>query len=102
MIRRPPSSPLFPSPTLFRSTVDDAPVANDDAYSVNEGGTLSVSAPGVLGNDSDVDSGSFTAVLDRKRTRPNSSHYLTSDAVTCLHEDSETTSDTFTYKANDG
>ncbi|ELP30334.1 Ig-like domain-containing protein [Rhodopirellula baltica] len=33
----------------------DTPEADDDAYSVNEDGTLSVVAPGVLGNDTDVD-----------------------------------------------
>src|SRR4029079_9674652 len=35
--------------------VNDAPVAVDDSYSVNEDSTLAVLAPGVLVNDTDVD-----------------------------------------------
>ncbi len=39
------------------------PVArNDGPYTMVEGGTLSVAAPGVLGNDTDVDGGPLTAV----------------------------------------
>jgi hypothetical protein len=39
------------------------PVArNDGPYTMVEGGTLSVAAPGVLGNDTDVDGGLLTAV----------------------------------------
>jgi len=48
--------------SLAVNPVNDAPVAAGDAYSVAAGATLSVAAPGVLGNDSDVDSGSLTAV----------------------------------------
>jgi ELWxxDGT repeat protein len=41
--------------------VNDAPDAEDDAYSVQEGRTLTVSAPGLLANDSDVDGTAPTA-----------------------------------------
>jgi hypothetical protein len=41
--------------------VNDAPVAGPDAYTVQRGTTLTVSAPGVLANDADVDSSSLTA-----------------------------------------
>src|SRR3989449_9460409 len=62
MTRRPPSSTLFPSTTLFRST--DAPVAaNDDIYTPPEDTQLTVSAPGVLANDTDADGDALTAVL---------------------------------------
>jgi predicted nucleic acid-binding Zn-ribbon protein len=40
------------------------PVANDDTYSTNEDTILNVSAPGVLGNDTDADGDALTAVLD--------------------------------------
>ncbi len=43
--------------------VDDAPVADADAYTVDEGGTLNVSAPGVLDGDTDAEGGSLTAAL---------------------------------------
>ena len=42
--------------TITVVTVNNAPVAVDDGYSVNEGGTLAPAAPGVLGNDTDADS----------------------------------------------
>jgi microsomal dipeptidase-like Zn-dependent dipeptidase len=40
-----------------------APTAVDDAYATDEGRTLSVAAPGVLGNDSDSDGDGLRAVL---------------------------------------
>lgn len=41
-----------------------APVAVGDAYTMDQDTTLIVAAPGVLGNDSDTDGPSLTAVLD--------------------------------------
>lgn len=38
------------------TAVNDAPVAGNDAYSVAEDAVLSIAAPGVLSNDSDIDS----------------------------------------------
>ena len=38
-------------------------MAVDDAYSVTENTTLTVPAPGVLGNDTDPDGDTLTAVL---------------------------------------
>ncbi|MEM4358198.1 MAG: tandem-95 repeat protein [Candidatus Pacearchaeota archaeon] len=49
--------------TINVSPVNDAPLANDDTYSVNENDILTISAPGVLANDSDVDGDTLTAVL---------------------------------------
>jgi len=42
--------------------VNDPPVANDDSYNATEDTQLSVSAPGVLGNDTDVDAGDSLTV----------------------------------------
>ena len=42
--------------------VSDAPVAHDDAYAVNGGLALTVPAPGVLANDTDVEHDPLTAV----------------------------------------
>lgn len=47
---------------LTVNPVNDAPVAAGDAYSVAAGSTLDVAAPGVLGNDSDIDGDALTAV----------------------------------------
>ena len=40
-----------------------------DSYSVDEDATLTVAAPGVLGNDTDVDGDALTAVLVERRRR---------------------------------
>ena len=48
------------SVTITVNAVNDAPVANDDAYDAVEGTTLSVASPGVLGNDTDVDGDTLT------------------------------------------
>src|SRR5205823_8240505 len=50
--------------TITVNPVNDAPVATNDAYTTNEDTALTVVAPGVLGNDTDVDvSDTRTAVL---------------------------------------
>ncbi|GIU97280.1 MAG: hypothetical protein KatS3mg013_1083 [Actinomycetota bacterium] len=84
------------------SSVNDAPVAQDDSYSTAEDTPLNVSAPvGVLGNDSDVDGDSLTAVLvsgpshGTLTLNANGSFDYTPNAN--FHG-----SDSFTYKANDG
>src|SRR5207244_4673857 len=43
--------------------VNDAPLANNDSYSVGENLPLSVAAPGVLANDTDAESPTITATL---------------------------------------
>ena len=84
------------------SPVNDPPVSVADSYSLSEGGTLSVtSANGVLSNDSDTDGNSLSAV---KVSDPlHGTLSLNSNgAFTYSHNGSETTGDSFTYKANDG
>ena len=81
---------------------NDAPVADDDAYSgVDEGGTFTIdAASGVLSNDSDTENDPLTAVL----VSTVSHGTLTLNAngsFTYTHNGTENTSDTFTYKAND-
>src|SRR5213078_599103 len=74
----------------------------NDAYNVNEGGTLSVPAPGVLANDTDVDSPTLTAVLVSSPAHAASFTFNADGSFTYVHDGSETTSDSFTYKASDG
>ena len=49
--------------TITVSAVNDAPVAVNDSYSTTEDTPLTIAAPGVLANDTDVDGDALTAVL---------------------------------------
>jgi hypothetical protein len=49
--------------TITVTPVNDPPVAINDSYSVAAGQILRVSVPGVIGNDSDVDSSTLTATV---------------------------------------
>ncbi|HVK07937.1 MAG TPA: tandem-95 repeat protein [Gemmataceae bacterium] len=49
--------------TLTVAPANDAPVANDDSFMIDEDGTLNISAPGVTGNDTDLDGDPLTAVM---------------------------------------
>ena len=80
---------------------NNPPVANDDAYVTDEDTTLAVTAPGVLGNDSDTDSDPLTAVL----VSGPSSGLLTLNvdgSFTYTPSANFNGIDSFTYKANDG
>ena len=78
-----------------------APVAQNDNYIVAEDGTLTIAAPGVLGNDSDLDGDALTAILvngpahGTLTLNPNGSFSYT-PAANYFGPDS------FTYRANDG
>ncbi len=85
-------------------TVTDAntpPVAANDAYTTVKDTTLSVAAPGVLANDSDVNGDPLTAVLvsgvsSGNLTMNSNGSFSYTPGV------GFTGSDNFTYKANDG
>ncbi|NWF67515.1 MAG: tandem-95 repeat protein [Chloroflexi bacterium] len=90
--------------TITVTNVNEAPVAVEDCdpgYTVDEGQTLRVHAPGVLANDSDPDNDRLTAVLvhdasfGRVRLNANGGFRYTPD-------DGFSGEDTFTYKVSDG
>src|SRR5258708_18598673 len=94
MIRRPPRSTLFPYTTLFRSAVaaTSAAIAEealgliDVTYEVlphviDVEAAMAEGAPHLVG---DVDQAE--RFLDRKSTRLNSSHQISSYAVFCLNK----------------
>ena len=87
--------------TITANAVNDAPVAVNDNYSIDEDGTINELLPGVLGNDTDLDGDTITAVLDTD----------VSDGTLVLNPDGSFTytpdadfngTDSFTYHANDG
>jgi len=87
--------------TLTVNPINDTPEAFDDSYTTSEDSSLVIAAPGVLENDSDVDSDSLLAILDD----------TTNDGTLVLNSDGSFTytpnanfvgSDSFTYHTNDG
>ena len=84
------------------ANVNDAPVAVQDAYSVLvAGGTLTVAAPGVLVNDSDLDGDALTA----SRVAGPGAGVLTlntNGGFTYKPNTTFTGTDSFTYRAFDG
>ncbi|PYR74988.1 MAG: hypothetical protein DMF87_21510, partial [Acidobacteria bacterium] len=87
--------------TLTVNAVNDAPVAVGDSYSVTANATLTVAAPGVLTNDSDIDSPSITAALVGSPTHGT----LTLNAngsFTYTPAANYSGPDSFTYRASDG
>jgi arylsulfatase A-like enzyme len=83
------------------SSGNTLPVAADDAYGMLEEGVLTVSAPGVLDNDSDADSDPLTAI---EVTSPgNGLLALSSDGSFTYTPDTDFAGvDSFTYSAHDG
>lgn len=80
---------------------ENAPVAADDAYTVDAGKTLTVAAPGVLANDSDPDGDAITAALE---TGPaHGTLALGQDgSFTYTPTSGYSGTDVFTYAATDG
>ncbi len=87
--------------TVSVLTVNDAPVAVADGYEVAEDDVLEVAAPGVLGNDSDVDGDTLTAVL--VSDVENGALTLNSNgSFVYVPADNFVGTDSFTYQASDG
>ena len=80
---------------------NDPPLAIDDLYNGNEGEELVIDAPGILANDVDAPGTTLTVVLVADVS--HGTLFLDEDgSFTYVHDGSETTSDEFTYVANDG
>ena len=86
---------------LTVTPVNDAPVAADDAYTVAENSTLSISAAGVLGNDTDIENDPLSAMLASGPA--HGSLVLNPDGSFSYAPDADYSGmDTFSYHANDG
>lgn len=82
-------------------SVNDAPVAVDNEYSMDEDGTLVIAASGVLGNDTDVEGTSLTA-FEFSPPRRGQLTLLANGGFTYRPEANFNGTDSFTYKATDG
>lgn len=87
--------------TLSVAAVNDAPVAADNTYAVNEDTTLSVAAPGVLGNDFDVEGSALTAT---RLTNPahGSLSFSANGSFVYTPAANYNGPDSFTYRVSDG
>jgi VCBS repeat-containing protein len=87
--------------TINITPVNDPPVAVNDTYTTLKDVQLTIAAPGILANDTDVDGDPLTAVLVG-----NVSHGVlnlnTNGGFTYLSATNYNGSDSFTYRANDG
>ncbi|MDB5515210.1 MAG: hypothetical protein JWQ17_1968, partial [Tardiphaga sp.] len=81
--------------------VNDAPVAANDAYQVNEDGILSPAAAGVLANDGDIDGNPLSAVLVAGPAHGTLTLNADGSFVYTPTADYHG-ADSFTYHANDG
>jgi Ca2+-binding RTX toxin-like protein len=79
-----------------------APMANDDAYSTDEDTPRSVAAPGVLGNDTDVQSDPLTASLVTGPSNATSFALNSDGSFDYTPTANFNGTDSFTYRANDG
>ena len=82
-------------------TLNEIPVANDDSYSTAEDTELTVAAPGVLTNDTDVEADPLTAELV---TGPaNGELTIAADGSFTYAPDADFNgADSFTYRVDDG
>ncbi|MBB6107617.1 gliding motility-associated C-terminal domain-containing protein [Mucilaginibacter lappiensis] len=84
---------------FFNTLANTAPVAVADNYNFNTGTTLTVAAPGVLGNDTDADGDPLTAILV---SGPANGTLALNPNGSFTYTPTGTTNDQFTYKVNDG
>ncbi len=92
---------LMPSNDRAAATftvVNDGPRALPDSYAIDEGGTLTVTAPGVLANDSDTEGDPFTLDDSPVTTTSHGALNLHADgSFIYVHLGNEATADTFRY-----
>jgi VCBS repeat-containing protein len=84
-----------------RKSPPNGPIAGADSYSIQRGGTLTVNVPGVLTNDSDPQAKPLTAILVISTTH-GALTLNSNGSFTYVNDSSSATTDTFTYKANNG
>jgi hypothetical protein len=86
---------------VFSTTASVPPLANNDSYTVSQGQTLGVAAPGVLANDVAQNPNPLSAIKASDPT--NGTLFFNSDgSFTYTPNPSFSGTDSFTYRASDG
>lgn len=88
------------SVSITVSSVNDAPVARNEMYTLAEDGSISLPAPGVLANDTDADGDSLSAILVSS-TSNGSLKFLSDGSFDYSPNPNFFGQDSFTYLAND-
>lgn len=87
--------------TINVTPANDAPVANDDSFSITEDGALTVAAPGLLANDSDAD-GDALGIASYTNTANGNLLANPDGSFTYTPNADFTGTDTFSYTGSDG
>ncbi|MBZ5690072.1 MAG: cadherin-like domain-containing protein [Acidobacteriia bacterium] len=85
---------------IMAQTVGGPPVAQNDSYSVSEGVTLNVAAPGVLANDTGGGSGATAVIVSQ--TANGTLNLQSNGGLTYVPTAGFVGTDSFTYQANVG
>jgi VCBS repeat-containing protein len=87
---------------LTVNAINDAPVASEDNFSVDEDMPLNAAAPGLFSNDRDVEGDALTAALVNGPASAATFQLNPDGSFLYLARQDFNGSDSFTYKANDG
>ncbi len=95
----PPAQSAPATVTITVASVNDPPTATNDTYTVNEDATLTVHAPGVLGNDSDPDPGNAITAQVVTTTLNGTLQLNPNGSFTYSPKPNFSGTDSFTYRA---
>jgi hypothetical protein len=95
------SSPATVTISITTTAVNHSPVANNDTYSTVVNTALTVGAPGILANDTDLDGDSLTAILVSGPTN-GTLNLNTNGGFSYTPTNNFVGTDSFIYKASDG
>lgn len=86
--------------TIDITSINTEPIVVNDIYSMDEESALNVAAPGILGNDTDIDGDTLIAILVSEPTHGTLTLNGNGSFIYIPHANYNG-SDSFTYKAND-